>query len=161
MWQYKKNIEKINALSGGIEFMHKHDRSTSCFSWDIRSFNIFCGIWKNFRKQCHICSYMQCVDSDHLVHLHRLNRAFSVLLTFVMLNKLMPCPLPIFSKSDFLIQVVDISHTEGQTKCRARSVSFFRSQLIWIYTVCKGRVYPGSEGQGLKHSARISSNFVN
>ena len=24
-----------------------------------------------------------------------------------------------------------------------------RSQLIWIYTVCKGRVYPGSAGQGL------------
>ena len=23
------------------------------------------------------------------------------------------------------------------------------SQLIWIYTVCKGRVYPGSAGQGL------------
>ena len=27
---------------------------------------------------------------------------------------------------------------------------FFRSQLIWIYTVCKGRVYPGSAGQGLR-----------
>ena len=25
----------------------------------------------------------------------------------------------------------------------------FRSQLIWIYTVCKGRAYPGSAGQGL------------
>ena len=25
-----------------------------------------------------------------------------------------------------------------------------RSQLIWIYTVCKGREYPGSAGQGLK-----------
>ena len=24
-----------------------------------------------------------------------------------------------------------------------------RSQLTWIYTVCKGRVYPGSAGQGL------------
>ena len=23
------------------------------------------------------------------------------------------------------------------------------SSLIWIYTVCKGRVYPGSAGQGL------------
>ena len=23
------------------------------------------------------------------------------------------------------------------------------SQLIWIYTVCKGRVYPGSAGHGL------------
>ena len=35
-------------------------------------------------------------------------------------------------------------------QCRSRSVGFFRSQLIWIYTVCKGRVYPGSAGQGLK-----------
>ena len=26
---------------------------------------------------------------------------------------------------------------------------FFWSQLIWIYTVYKGRVYPGSAGQGL------------
>ena len=26
----------------------------------------------------------------------------------------------------------------------------FRSQLIWICTVCKGRLYPGSTGQGLK-----------
>ena len=24
-----------------------------------------------------------------------------------------------------------------------------RSQLIWIYTICKGRVYPGSAGLGL------------
>ena len=35
-------------------------------------------------------------------------------------------------------------------QCRSRSVGFFRSQLIWIYTVCKARVYPGSAGQGLK-----------
>ena len=25
----------------------------------------------------------------------------------------------------------------------------FRSQLIWSYSVCKDRVYPGSAGQGL------------
>ena len=25
------------------------------------------------------------------------------------------------------------------------------SQLIWIYTVCKGRTYPGTAGQGLMH----------
>ena len=33
-------------------------------------------------------------------------------------------------------------------QCRSRSVGFFRSQLIWIYTVYKDRVYPGSTGQG-------------
>ena len=34
-------------------------------------------------------------------------------------------------------------------QCRSRSVGFFRSQLIWIYTVWKGKVYPGSAWQGL------------
>ena len=32
----------------------------------------------------------------------------------------------------------------------ASSVGFFRSQLVWIYTVCKDRVYPGSSGQWLR-----------
>ena len=32
---------------------------------------------------------------------------------------------------------------------RTRSVGFFRSQLIWIYTVCKGRAYLGSARLGL------------
>ena len=35
-------------------------------------------------------------------------------------------------------------------QCRSRSVGFFRSQLIWIYTVCKDSVYPGSAGQRLR-----------
>ena len=26
---------------------------------------------------------------------------------------------------------------------------FMKKQLIWTYTVCKGRAYPGSAGQGL------------
>ena len=32
----------------------------------------------------------------------------------------------------------------------ANSVDPDELQLIWIYTVCKDRVYPGSAGQGLK-----------
>ena len=40
-----------------------------------------------------------------------------------------------------------------------------RSQQIWIYTVCKGRVYPGSAGQGLRVlsvvSRRMLLNFFN
>ena len=27
-------------------------------------------------------------------------------------------------------------------------------QLIWIYTVCNGRVYPGSAGLGLTHCSQ-------
>ena len=35
---------------------------------------------------------------------------------------------------------------------------FFRCQLIWIYTVCKGRAYPGSAGPGLNASVQIVAN---
>ena len=61
----------------------------------------------------------------------------------------MPRPFQIFSQSDYLIQIVDInSHTEWQT-VQIQISWLLRSQLIWIYTVCKGQVYPGSAGQGL------------
>ena len=70
-------------------------------------------------------------------------------LILAMLNKLMPRPLVIFSQSDYFINVVDTnSNTEWQT-VQIQISCFFRSQLIWIYTVCKGRAYPGSAGQGL------------
>ena len=62
----------------------------------------------------------------------------------------MPSPLLIFSQSGYLIRNVAIHYILNGKQCRSRSVGFFRSQLIWIYTVCKGRVYPGSAGQGLK-----------
>ena len=61
-----------------------------------------------------------------------------------------PYPLLIFNQSDYLIQVSFTQiHILNDKQCKFRSVGFFRSQLIWIYTVCKGRVYPGSAGQGL------------
>ena len=37
-------------------------------------------------------------------------------------------------------------HILNGKQCRTRSVGFFRSQLIWICTVCTDRVYPGSAG---------------
>ena len=49
-------------------------------------------------------------------------------------------PLLIFSQSDYLIQVVDINQILNGKQCRSRSIGF---QLIWSYTVCKGRAYPG------------------
>ena len=62
----------------------------------------------------------------------------------------MPHPFQIFIQSDYLIQIVDInSHTELQT-VQIQISWLLRSQLIWIYTICKGKVYPGSAGQGLK-----------
>ena len=64
----------------------------------------------------------------------------------------MPLPLLIFCQSDYLIRITAIIHILNGKQCRSRSVGFFRSQLIWIYTVCKDRVYPGSAGQGLRWS---------
>ena len=64
-------------------------------------------------------------------------------LTLGLLNK-MPHPPLILSQSDYLIQIVNInSHTEWQ--------------LIGIYTVCKGRVYPGSEGLELSKVNPVST----
>ena len=61
----------------------------------------------------------------------------------------MPRPFRIFSQSDYLIQILDInSHTEWQA-VQIQISWLLRSQLIWIYTVCKGRVYPGSAGLGI------------
>ena len=48
--------------------------------------------------------------------------------------------------SRLLIQI----HILNDKQCKSRSVSFFRSQQIWIYTVFKDRAYPGSAGPGLK-----------
>ena len=62
----------------------------------------------------------------------------------------MPHPLVIFSQSYYLIQALDTNSQTYGKECRSRSVGFLRSQLIWIYTLCKGRVYPGSAGLGLR-----------
>ena len=62
----------------------------------------------------------------------------------------MPRPFLLVSQSDYLIQTVDIkSHVEWQT-VQIQISWLLRSQLIWIYTVFKDRVYPGSAGQGLR-----------
>ena len=56
-------------------------------------------------------------------------------------------PFLIVSQSDYLIQIIDINlHTEWQTVQIQ-----IRNQLIWVCTVCKDRVYPGSAGQGLRY----------
>ena len=61
----------------------------------------------------------------------------------------MPRLSQIFSQSDYLIQIVDInSYTEWQT-VQIQVSWLLRSQLTWIFTVCKGSAYTGSAGQGL------------
>ena len=72
-------------------------------------------------------------------------RTWITRLTFAMLKKIkMTHPLLIVSQSNYLIQI----HLRNDKQCRSRSVGFF-SQMIWIFTVYKDRVYSGSAGQGL------------
>ena len=71
----------------------------------------------------------------------------------------MPHPLLNFGQSDSLIQIIDINSYTECKHCRSRSFGFFRSQLIWICTVCKGRVYPGSAGQVLNIMLILNKTF--
>ena len=72
-------------------------------------------------------------------------------LTLVMLNKLRCHAHFQFSANQIIWSslLIQIQILNGK-QCRSRSVGFFRNQLIWIYTVCKDRVYPGSAGLGLR-----------
>ena len=80
----------------------------------------------------------------------------------------MPHQFLIFSQSDYLIETVQVQISwllqnliwicTWSKQCRSRSVGFWRSQLIWIYTICKGRAYPGSARLGLQtqwHSCNL------
>ena len=69
-------------------------------------------------------------------------------LTLVLLNKLRCHAHFYFSANQITWSrlLVQIQIFNGK-QCRSRSVGF--RQLIWIYTVCQGRVYPGSAGLGL------------
>ena len=70
-------------------------------------------------------------------------------LTLVMLNKLRCHTHFQFSVNQITwSRLLTQTHILNGKQCRSRSVGF-RSQLIWIYTVCKDRVYPSSEGLGL------------
>ena len=67
----------------------------------------------------------------------------------------MPRPFKIFSQLDYLIQTFYInSHTERQT-VQIQISWLLRSQLIWIYTVCKGSAYLGSAGQWLIRETKL------
>ena len=78
-----------------------------------------------------------------------------------MLNKLRCHPHFQFSDnqitwSRLLIQIYIFNGKE----CRSRSVGFFRSQLIWIYTVCKDRTYPGSAGLGTINRYTLTGKYT-
>ena len=92
----------------------------------------------------------------------RLTHRLNMILILVLLNKLRRHAYFLFSAnqitwSKLFIQIQILNNKQ----CRSRSVGFFRSQLIWIYTVCKDRVYPGSAGQGLINSNDLAVKTPN
>ena len=70
-------------------------------------------------------------------------------LTLVLLNKLTH-PFLFVSQSDYLIQI-QCGHKFIYWMTNSAN---YRSQLIWMYTVCKYSIYPGSAGQGLLSSSK-------
>ena len=64
----------------------------------------------------------------------------------------MPHPLLIINQSDYFIQFVDINSDMWQQTVQIQ-ISWLKkwSQLIWIYTVCKGSAYLGSAGPELSY----------
>ena len=92
----------------------------------------------------HLCSLTISISLRHCLEI------ILLVITIAILNMKMPHQLLIlvFSQSDYLIKFVDTnSHTYWQTV--QIQISWLWSQLICIYTVCKGRRYPGSAGLGL------------
>ena len=80
----------------------------------------------------------------------------SLVLTHVMLNKLWCHAHFCLSANQvtwfrLLIQI----HILNDKQYRSTSFGFLRSQLIWIYTVCKGREYLDSEEPGLILSVSV------
>ena len=65
----------------------------------------------------------------------------------------------IFVVGDFTLVLLNPDIPCLCKQCRSTSV-FWRSQLIWIYTVCKGRVYPGSAGQGLTSCLLFQDSYT-
>ena len=68
----------------------------------------------------------------------------------------MPCPFLIFSQSDYKFTYIVLNCKQ----CRSRSVGIFRSQLIWICTVCKGSIHLGLAGQGFKAMSQNSFSLL-
>ena len=67
----------------------------------------------------------------------------------------MPHPPLIFSQSDYLIRLLIQGHIINDIADPDQVACFFRDQLIWTYTVCKGTAYPGLAGQGLRYKISI------
>ena len=70
------------------------------------------------------------------------------ILTIVMLKKRYYAHLQFSANWITWSRLLTQIHILNGKQCRSRSAGFFRSQLMWIYTVFKDRVYPGSAVPG-------------
>ena len=97
----------------------------------------------------------------HSISITPLKIKTTSLLTLVMMNKLRCHAYFQFSTNQITwSRLLTEIHILNGKQCRSRSVGFFRSQLIWTYTVCKGMVYPGSTGLRLKAAFASSCECV-
>ena len=71
----------------------------------------------------------------------------------------MPGLLLTGSQSDYLIQFLIQIHILNAKQCRFGSVGFWRP-LIWIFTVCKDRAYPGLARPRLRSNSQSSDISV-
>ena len=72
-----------------------------------------------------------------------------VFLIFLRLNKLRWHAFFKFQPVRFWSRLLIQIHILIGKQCRSRSVGFIRSQLIWIYIICKDRTNLYSAGQGI------------
>ena len=105
------SFAKDGIIADRVRNMYLSTASTVFYCYPVRYLNI-----AGARKKA---------SSKFLPNLHM------QVLILVMLNKLRCHPLLIFSH--YLTQI----HARNDKQCRSRSFGFFRSKLIWIYTVCK------------------------
>ena len=139
-----------------IKVLHITTKSEIFYtSWHINKTSKFLmgqTAWANSNQM------LQNKASDHCLNLVQLFLDISTgsILTLVMLNKLRRHAHFQFSASQITwSRLLTQIHILNDKQCRSRSVGFWRSQLIWIYTVCKGRACPGSAGQGLNRPVQI------
>ena len=94
-----------------------------------------------FRGKKSKCHLLKCLPSMQYQDFWLLHKNFTCQWTLAMPNKLRCHAHYYFSanqitSSRLLIQI----HILNVKQCRSWSVGFWRSQLIWIYTVCKGSI---------------------
>ena len=119
---------------------------SSLYGKEIKKFMLMSLYWKYFLRILRTCVMREMSATPMILLLTR-----NVNFTLVLLNKLRCHALFKFSASQIpWSRLLIYIHILNGTTVQIQISWLLRSQLVWIYTVCKGRVYPGSAGRGLR-----------